>query len=195
MPILGVTASSISGHLIAPDTGVMFPIGMVQVGSSGAADVTFSSIPSTYTHLQIRGIMRNTRTADRVGSCDMQFNSDTASNYSFHRLYGEGSGSGGSDSGTSQTFIRGLGVATDLNTAGIFGVGIIDILDYANTNKYKTIRRLDGIDNNRTSDAGNIGLSSGSWRNTNAITSIKLFPNVNNWSQGTTFALYGIKGE
>ena len=38
MPILGVTASSISGHLIAPDTGVMFPIGMVTVGSGGAGD-------------------------------------------------------------------------------------------------------------------------------------------------------------
>ena len=90
MPILGVTASSISGHLIAPDTGVMFPIGMVSVGSAGASTIEFTSIPSTYTHLQIRGINRFTRTADSTGSLYMQLNADTGSNYSFHQLYNYG---------------------------------------------------------------------------------------------------------
>jgi hypothetical protein len=193
MPILGVTASSISGHLIAPDNGVMFPIGMVQVGSS-TPSVTFSSIPSTYKHLQIRGLIRNTRTSDRAGSPAMRFNSDSGSNYSYHRMYGDGAAPG-ADSGASQTLMYAIGLATDLNTAGIFGVAIWDILDYANTNKYKTVRALAGFDNNRTSDAGVVGINSGSWRNTDAVTSITLLPNVNDWAVGSTFALYGIKGE
>ena len=178
----------------APDTGAMFPLGMVQVGSGGAADVTFSSIPSTYKHLQVRALMRNTRTSDRVGSPFMRFNSDTGTNYYYHRLYGDGSAAGADAPGSASTSIVGLGVATDLNTAGIFGVGVWDILDYANTNKYKTTRLLSGIDNNRTTDAGYASISSGVWNNTNAITSVTLLPNVNIWSEGSTFALYGIKG-
>jgi len=194
MPILGTIASQISGHLTPPDTGAMFPLGMVRVGSGGAADVTFSSIPSTYKHLQVRALMRNTRTSDRVGSPAMRFNSDTGTNYYYHRLYGDGSAAGADAPGSASTFIVGIGVATDLNTAGIFGVGVWDILDYANTNKYKTTRLLSGIDNNRTTDAGYVSISSGVWNNTNAITSVTLLPNVNIWSEGSTFALYGIKG-
>jgi hypothetical protein len=123
----------------------------------------------------------------------MRFNSDSGSNYSYHRMYGDGAA--GADSGASQTLMYAIGLATDLNTAGIFGVAIWDILDYANTNKYKTVRALAGFDNNRTSDGGVVGINSGSWRNTDAVTSITLLPNVNEWSLGSTFALYGIKGE
>jgi hypothetical protein len=124
----------------------------------------------------------------------MRFNSDSGSNYSYHRMYGDGVNAG-ADPGVSQNQMYAIGMATDLNTTGIFGVAIWDILDYANTNKYKTVRALGGFDNNRTSDAGIVGINSGSWRNTNAITSVTLFPNINEWSLGSTFALYGIKGE
>jgi hypothetical protein len=192
MPILGITASQITGRLSVPDTGAMFPLGMVQVGST-TSSITFSSIPATYKHLQVRALLRNTRTADRSGSPAMRFNGDTGSNYFYHRMYGDGA-TAGADAGTSQSQMYAVGMATDLNTSGIFGVAIWDILDYANTNKNKTVRVFCGMDNNRTTDVGSVGLTSGAWNNTNAITSITIFPNINDWSVGSSFALYGIKG-
>jgi hypothetical protein len=190
MPILGVTASSISGHLIAPDTGAMFPLGMVQVGSS-TPSVTFSSIPSTYKHLQVRALIRGTASASAI-SANMQFNSDTGSNYSYHELYGSGAGGGQAGAGATQTrfFLHGNAPAATA-LASSFGVAVMDILDYANTSKYKTTRCLNGMDVNGS--GGYILLDSGSWQNTNAITSIQIAPNSGNFAQYSEFALYGIK--
>jgi len=80
MPILGITASQITGRLSAPDTGAMFPLGMVQVGSGGSATISFTSIPSTYKHLQIRGIARNT-SGSGFNKMNIRFNSDSGSVY------------------------------------------------------------------------------------------------------------------
>lgn len=190
MPILGILASAITGNLV---TNSYESIATSTV-SSNTASVTFSSIPATYKHLQIRGLGRNSRTVDRVASFAMQFNSDTGTNYFYHRLYGDGSAAGGDGPGSATSSMIGIGVACDLNTAGIFGAFVWDILDYANTSKYKTTKFLGGIDNNRTSDAGYSNLCGGLWNNTNAISSITLFPNVDLWVAGSTFALYGIKG-
>jgi len=77
------------------------------------------------------------------------------------------------------------------NTASVFAAYVIDILDYANTNKYKTSRNLAGYDNN---SGGRVSLNSGNWRNTNAITSITLTCRSDNFQQYSQFALYGIKG-
>lgn len=201
MPILGSLAGASARGLgglrtfgsVVADTGVMYPLGMVEVGST-TPSITFSSIPATYTHLQVRGLLRNTRTSDRSGSPIMQFNSDTGSNYYYHRIYGDGNAAGTDTSGGTSTAITSIGMATDLNTAGIFGVAIWDILDYTNTNKNKIVKVLAGMDNNRTTDVGSVGITSGAWNSTSAITSITILPNVNNWSVGSTFYLYGIKG-
>ena len=83
-----------------------------------------------------------------------------------------------------------IGLNSELGST--FGAVVIDILDYANTNKYKTIRSLSGTDYNNTSGA--VGLFSGSWRNTNAITTIKITASSANLAQYSQFALYGIKG-
>jgi hypothetical protein len=76
-------------------------------------------------------------------------------------------------------------------TASVFGAGVIDILDYANTSKYKTIRTLSGWDKN---GGGNVGLSSGLWLSTSAISSIVIGSQTGNLVTNTQFALYGIKG-
>jgi hypothetical protein len=77
--------------------------------------------------------------------------------------------------------------------ANMFSASIVDILDYANTSKYKTIRVLAGADvNNQTGTT--FGLSSGSWRSTSAVTSITIGTSGFNFAQYTQFALYGIKG-
>jgi hypothetical protein len=68
---------------------------------------------------------------------------------------------------------------------------VLDILDYANTNKFKTVRSLTGVDAN---GSGFVALMSGLYRSTTAITSIKLFSTYgSNWTSTSTFALYGVK--
>ena len=149
------------------------------------ATISFTSIPSTYTHLQLRWMSKNT-SADY--SIRGQFNSDTAANYSYHGLYGTGA-TAGAYSGVSQTYMA-FGQGAD-TTANVFGVGVVDILDYANTNKYKTTRALSGWNANTTT--GTVQLDSSSWRSTSAVTSILLSSAVGNFAQYSSFALYGIK--
>jgi hypothetical protein len=72
----------------------------------------------------------------------------------------------------------------------MYGVGVIDLLDYTNTNKYKTKRAISGLDVNGS--GGGIDIDSSLWMNTNAVTSIKLFPDVGSLVQYSTFALYGV---
>ena len=166
-------------------------IATVTVGSGGAATATFSSIPNTYTHLQVRGIARvdNTGTVGN-DNVEARFNSDTGSNYDFHYLYGNGS-SAGAGNGTNQTYMLCGKPSNASATSGVFGGFVMDILDYANTNKYKTVRVLTGIDNN---GSGQMFFNSNLWRNTNAIDTITFRYQSQNFVQYSHFALYGIKG-
>jgi len=186
-PILGIMASQISGHL---ETGAYESISTVTVGVGGAANVTFSSIPSTYTHLQIRGISKTNRTSSSVDSIKVQFNGDTASNYTYHELIGNGA-SALSDNVTSTSFTVIARTAGNANT-NFFGAFTCDILDYANNNKYKTHRTLSGVDLN---GSGALFFNSGLWMSTSAITSIVIAPQTGTLlNQYSSLALYGIKG-
>jgi hypothetical protein len=160
-------------------------IATVTVGSGGAANVEFTSIPATYTHLQIR-YMTLFSVADWSGK--IQFNSDTGSNYAWHRLLANGS-SVSADAASSQ--VNGLLTIGAPSSTNAPGCGVTDILDYANTNKYKTVRDLAGTDANGN---GYIHFVSALWQNTNAITSIKITPGGGVYNQYSSFALYGIKG-
>ena len=193
MSILGIIASS----KLTAVVGDFESIATVTVGSGGAADVEFTSIPATYTHLQIRGIGRSTASGNYRQGVSMRVNSDSGSNYSFHRLWGTGAivAAGGL---ASQTLMNQVAFVTDSSgLANSFGTTVIDILDYANTNKYKTLRSLTGFDNNTTGGAGEQGgvlFLSDAWYDTSAITSISLFPESSgNFAEYSTYALYGIK--
>lgn len=174
-------------------------IATVDVGAGGSASVTFSSIPSTYSHLQIRCLTRGT--AGTGGTpVYVTVNSDTAANYSTHQLFGNGSAAASNGHSNASYILDGWGGFQSFaggDTANCFGVGIIDILDYANTSKYKTARAAWGRDNNATTGTtGRVFLESGSWRNTVAITSLTFTTDAAygvNWAQYSTFALYGIK--
>jgi hypothetical protein len=191
MPILGVVASSTrQGQNV--DAGVMFALQSIVIGSAGASSITFRNIPQTYTHLQIRGIARSNRNAAN-DSVFMQYNADTGLNYSVHTLNGTGAAMSlyGSPANTESNFTVGQ-ISSLQSNAGVFGGFVIDILDYANTNKYKTQRSFGGFDNN---GSGVIAFSSGSWRSFSAITSIVINAHpTNTYQQYSTFALYGIKG-
>jgi hypothetical protein len=165
-------------------------IATASIGSGGVADVTFSSIPNTYTHLQVRAIARSAEAASGEATLRVQINSDTNANYATHGLGGNGS-SASADNGSGSTFAWASYLMPKNNTtANVFGSMVFDILDYANTNKFKTFRNLSGSDLN---GSGSVFLTSGLWRNTSAITSLKFYFNGNNIVQYSHFALYGIK--
>lgn len=187
MPILGIWASSISGNLI---TNSYVSLATSTVGSGGSSSITFSSIPTTYTHLQIRSIGRidQANTDDNVY---FRFNGDSGANYAGHYFFGTGANPAVGAAATGQT--QGVACRTTGGSSGanMFGIGVCDILDYRNTNKNKTVRVLTGHDQN---GSGLTFLMSTLWQNTSAVTSITLFTLAGNFTQYSQFALYGIKG-
>ena len=195
-PILGIYASQISGHL---STNNFSSIATVTVGSGGTSTVTFSSIPSTYTHLQLRAITRSTSSAGSSGisygaSGFMTFNGDTGSYYNEHYLLGDGASASAGAIGTlSSMLISDLGGPYATQTANAYSASIIDILDYTSNTKNKTIKVLNGQDRN---GAGRALLQSGFWFNPTpqAINSITILEGDSaNFAQYSTFALYGIR--
>ena len=188
MPILGIMASQISGHLWSPE-GAYDALATVTVGSGGVASVSFVGIPSGYKHLQLRFLGRDNR-ASTLDTILMRFNSDTGSNYRIHYLAGDGSSaSAGGFAGTGIEVYRITGSSA---TASIFGAGVVDILDYTSTTKNKTTRSLAGADLN---GSGEVVFGSGLWYATPAaITSVTLTPtNGSLFSEYSSFALYGAK--
>jgi len=172
-----------------PDTGAMFPLQVVTVGAAGASSVTFTNIPNTYAHLQIRYLGRSSQSATETG-LNLRLNGDTGSNYAAHYIFGDGA-SASSGANTSQTSVNMLNISGASATANSFAVGVIDVLDYASTNKNKTIRQLMGWDGN---GSGRVALTSGLWFATPAaVTSVNLYPSSGSFAQYSQFALYGVK--
>jgi hypothetical protein len=152
------------------------------------ASIEFTSIPQTYTHLQVRGILRGSSASTDLNN-EVQFNSDTSANYSVHGLYGTGSAAV-SYADVSSTFARAARITAASSSASMFGAMVTDILDYANTNKYKTMRTITGNDQN---GSGLVFVNSSNWRSTSAITSIKFYPATGSFVQYSSLALYGVK--
>jgi hypothetical protein len=183
--MIGAIVAGGLSAMTPPITSSYESIETFTVGSGGQSTITFSVIPSTYKHLQIRGIANSQFDGNllvRLGNGTV----DSGSNYSWHQLYGTGA-VGGTSSGANATQMY---CASLTNATSIYGTSIIDILDYANTNKYKTIRSLDGLDAN---GSGVVDFASGSWRSTSAVSTIELRCN-GTFTQYSSFALYGIKG-
>jgi hypothetical protein len=182
MPILnsvrgniGVTGFN-SGLLV----GAYQSIQTSTVTGSSAADITFSNIPNTFTHLEIRFSILCTSANDIY----TQYNSDTASNYRYH-LFQTNGVAVYSDQNTSTGNLIGPIVASPSPCCGI-----IQIMDYANTNKFKTNKSLVNSDNN---GGGYVTLSSSMWRNTNAISTIRFYAGQN-FLVNSRVSLYGIVG-
>jgi len=191
MAVTRLTTNGLSGtkyDIASADNYYMEPIATTLLGSA-AANVTFSNIPQNYKHLQIRYIVRSTQAATETG-INARLNSDTGSNYAWHYLFGDGA-SVAAGAGATQTSINLVNVAGNSATASAFAVGVLDVLDYANTNKYKTLRLLQGWDGN---GAGRVNFSSGLWMNTSPNSTIELYPSSGNWAANSRFSLFGIKG-
>ena len=163
-----------------------------EILTSSQSSVTFASLgtyAADYQHLQLRAVSRLSAGGGQEAQGAIRFNGDSASNYSSHWLYGSGS-SVSSAAFTSANHMKGISHSLNAATTGNFGVAVIDILDPFETTKYKTIRSLTGT------ASASIFLTSGNWRNTDAISSVTLQgPTDQTWQivAGSRFSLYGLK--
>jgi hypothetical protein len=154
--------------------------------SSNASSVTFSNLgtyATIYKHLQLRVVVRDTFTGGDGSTVLMRFNGDSGNNYSFHFLEGNGS------SVLSKNGVSTNRILFQQSSNGNWSGDVIDILDAFDTTKNKTTRILCGAPT-----VPYVGLLSGNWRNTAAITSILLQTEGFNLASGSRFSLYGIKG-
>ena len=159
------------------------------VGSGGAANIEFTSIPATYTDLCLKLSAR----ASNAGNWEwigVQFNNDTASNYSARYLYGIGSGSTASGSDSS-TAIRVIYIDSNNATASTFSNTELYIPNYASSN-YKSVSTDTVMENN--SSTAIVSLNAGLWSSASAITSIKMTVQsaTADFMQHSTAHLYGI---
>lgn len=186
-PILGIWASQISGRLWAP-AGAYDALATVTVDTSAPSSVTFSGIPTGYRHLELRYLVRDTGSAS-MRNLFYRINGDTSNVYSWHDIEGVGSGVYSYAASTTNKAWASY-YPTASQTSNAFGAGVMTILDYANTAKYKTIRTLGGVD---TNGDGDTSLSSGLYQSTSAVSSITFIAEQTAFAQFSQFALYGVK--
>lgn len=186
-PILkGVVASGISGHLSTPNDYES----IATITTAGT--FTFSSIPSTYKHLEIRAIGKSSNSTYQSIYWTMRLNGDsTSGNYNCHSLYGNGGGSVtamGNGTYTDQMIIGEIAASGSGMASQTVSPFIVNISDYANTGKRKIIRSFVGFDG---SGVGTMRISSGLWNSNSAISSITIYGSDTGVLHA---ALYGIKG-
>ena len=163
-------------------------------GTGSAGTISFTSIPQTYKHLQIRSIARDTYNdgSSILLDLQMQFNGDTGSNYTKHILTGTGSSATASGS-ASRTSMEVAALPSATATTSMMSGMVIDILDYTSTSKNKTVHSFSGMNGNAANTQYVVTLRSNLWMSTSAITSITLTP-ATAFTTTSTFALYGMVG-
>ena len=166
-----------------PDTSTEIAIATTTLGSA-ASTITFSSIPSTYTDLRLVLTGYNATTGNAWA---MQYNADTATNYSFTQLNGSGTAAGsGRTTTTARIYIGDINLN---NSNSVPGLATIDIFSYAGSTNKTALSTFSGDLNG----SGNVFTYVSLWRSTSAINSIKLFNDAGaNFAAGTTATLYGI---
>lgn len=157
-------------------------ISSVTVGAGGAATISFTSIPATYTDLLVSC---STRASGSFSSAALyiKFNGSSSS-YSMRMLNGNGS----SASSVTDTSLYGIVPAANI-AANTFGSAQFYIPNYASSNN-KSVSAETVLEQNATD--GIMYNFAGLWSNSAAITSIELSSNGGNFVQYSTAYLYGI---
>lgn len=164
------------------------------LGTGSSGTITFSSIPATYKHLQIRFTARLSGNSTVTRPIDMTYNGQ-GSSYYMHYMMSDG-GSMLSDNQGTMT-VAWSPVLT--GTSGSFVSCIVDILDYADSTKFGVMRSFMGYQNGSSSGSypqgiSSIGLLSGLRTTATAITQLQFVSGSGNFESGTRFTLYGIRG-
>jgi hypothetical protein len=180
MRILGVTASGVS------NSGDFELIATTILGST-TNTVIFSNLgdySTDYKHLQIRIAALPSGQESFGRWVNITFNGDTTTNYNWHELRGTGSsviGPSGTNDASMLAFTLGNGLPSP---------AVVDILDPYSTTKNTTIRTFSGSN----VSSPEVRLTSGLYRQTTAISSIRIFAEVHNFAADSRFSIYGIRG-
>lgn len=162
---------------------------IAQYAPNDTVQSSFSNIPQNFTHLEIHSYVRTGSNYNFAQDFTfIRFNGDNSSSYFGNWMEADGTNVSASNSGTT-SFIRTGLCPANAATAGLFGVSVIQIFDYSNTSKFKTVKALTGNDRN---GSGSVGLYSGVYQKTDAITQINF--GAANWydAVGSLHILYGI---
>jgi len=163
-------------------------IASVTVGSGGAADIEFTSIPGTYDDLVVKISSRSNRSSagDDVG---ITFNNVT-SGYSGKVVQGDGSIAQSFNNASTSLFDYSVVTNGNTSTASTFGNAEFYIPNYTgSTNKSVSFDSVYEANSSTASDRMAAGLVT----ITSAITSIKLDPLSGDFLQHSSASLYGIK--
>jgi hypothetical protein len=150
-----------------------------QTLTANTASVTFSGIPQNYTDLVL--VMSGGMNTTTGYAMSVRLNGDTGSNYSATYINGDGTTASSGRYSTQTAMYLGAPARNTLN-----GNFIFHFQNYSNTVTNKSV--LARSNSAALSTWASVGL----WRNTAAINSIQLFPEIASWLSGTTFTLYGI---
>ena len=164
-------------------------IATVTVGAGGQAAMEFTSIPSTYTDLQVLISARGTSNANYGNQLLFKANS-TSSNYSYRVLEGQDSSVySGNNSAQASLYVG--RIPSPLQTASTFCNNQIYIPNYAGSTN-KSISTESVVEKNAATDWID-QMFAGLWSNTAAISTISLTLDVGSFAQYSTATLYGIK--
>lgn len=145
------------------------------------------NIPQTFTDLRLIICSRSTYASQSFGGYGSFNNDNTTGNYPYTRFFSDGSAQSQRDQSLNGFAVGEL--ASGNSTTNIFGMTIMDILDYTNTTTYKTwIARTSTI-----VSTAMVFHYAGHWKSTAAINRIKFDQAANSLKAGTTANLYGIK--
>jgi hypothetical protein len=163
------------------------------VPAGGVSSVTFAGIPNNekYEHLQFRILARTdvSSAGHNIGHY-LRFN-NASSSYKWHELFTVGSGTVSAYTDSSQFIYTATYAPRGGDTADIFSSQVVDIFDFNNLSKYKTVRTFAG---STTDSYGFVGLMTGHYQSFDAIHTVKFFPESGNFAENSVFSLYGIKG-
>lgn len=184
MPIIGIQASSISGNL---STGNYYNI-QTLTGSTSTPQ-SFTSIPSTYKHLQIRGVWLPSSTVDLCIAVNNTIPVDAQA------LVGTGTNPpsmGNSDLSPTYGWYVDIGNFTS-SYPNYMTPFIVDFYDYASANKVKVGRMQVGTDMSSGDTKSRVGIKTAYWNTTSPISSIVFYQTGSSFNSISHLALYGIE--
>lgn len=148
--------------------------------SSPASSVSFTSISGTYKDLELEIICTTTAGGQNI---NIQFNGDTASNYSRTNLWGNGS-SAYSNRNASQAQISAMIASGTSSSEPSFCK--FYVMSYSSASVFKTVLNRAGI------ASGEADVTVGTWRSTSAITSVATIAGTSTFAAGSSFRLWGV---
>ena len=186
------SAASASSNSVTPASPGAFD-SIASATPSGTSTVTFSSIPQTFKHLQLRMMTRDTTNSGSTELTIVRINNNSGNVYYNNYIIASGNNVNATNSYGDGASMWALTFGALSSYSDLFGVSIFDFVDYSSTNKRKTIRANMGLNDTDNGSVNGLRLANWTYLSTDAVSTITLSA-VSNFASGTIISLYGIRG-